>query len=107
MSQGIELTPQIKSHQLIFKTDVSKDKVSIAAIARLKKIVDNLESSLKWDKFVGSLASCILSFVIGGPVSGAIAISVVVGIFAIQKIAHLYFLHKYNQSVAKLNDLMN
>jgi hypothetical protein len=40
-----------------------------------------------------------------GPKAFALAAGIVLAVFLIEKLAHLYFTHKYNQNVALLNNM--
>jgi hypothetical protein len=76
---------------------------AINNIEKYQSILKKLESSLTWQKFTKAIAGTFVVCMVGGPKAFAVAISVVLAVFIIEKLAHLYFTHKYNQNMAIVN----
>lgn len=73
------------------------------SIEKYKKITAVLERALSWKNFAKALGGTIVPLFVAGPAAFGIALGVVLTIFLIEKLLHIYFVHKLNQSVERYN----
>lgn len=87
------------THQELIKLDQS--------IEKYKRITAVLERVLKWKNLAKALGGTLVPLFAAGPPAFGIALGVVLTIFLIEKLLHVYFVYKLNQSVERYNSLTN
>lgn len=85
-------------HQELIKLDRS--------IEKYKRITAVLERVLTWKNFAKAVGGTIVPLFAAGPVAFGIALGVVLTIFLIEKLLHLFFVYKMNQAIERYNSYM-